>query len=92
MAKSVTYSVGFTRNMGDFESLRIDFGMTEEPREDEKMSEALNRVRDHLDGLLLNAVAEVELDIVEMRKQIAESGEYKRKVRKAAEKAEAEGK
>jgi len=90
MATEVTYGVGFTRNMGDFESLRVDISVTDSPRGEEKVKETLNRVKDFVEGQLLDEVAKVEGDIRAVRAQVRETGEYKRKVKSAAAKQEEE--
>lgn len=59
----VSYSAGFTRNMGDFESLRLDIGVEDEPRGDEKVSEAYNRVKDFVESRLLDEVRDLESQI-----------------------------
>jgi hypothetical protein len=89
---TVSYSAGFTRNMGDYESLRIDIGVEGEPIGDENTAQAYNRLRDFVESRLLDEVAQVELDVQEVRKGIRQTGEYKRKVAQAAEKEESEGK
>lgn len=92
MATRVTYSAGFTRNMGDFESLRIDVGVEGEPIGDENTAQAYNRLKDFVESRLLDDIAQVELDIQEVRRGIRQTGEYKRKVQSAAKKDEEEGK
>lgn len=64
---TVKYSAGFTRNMGDFESLRIDIGVEDEPRGDEKVSEAYNRVKDFVESRLLDEVRDLEEQIRSVR-------------------------
>lgn len=59
----VSYSAGFTRNMGDFESLRLDIGVEDEPRGDEKVSEAYNRIKDFVESRLLDEVRDLESQI-----------------------------
>lgn len=82
---TVSYSIGFTRNMGDFESLRIDMGVTDAPRGDEKVSEAFNRVKDFVEGQLLDNLASIEKDIKAQRDAIRDGENYKRQVKKAAD-------
>lgn len=64
---TVKYSAGFTRNMGDFESLRLDIGVEDEPRGDEKVSEAYNRVKDFVESRLLDEVRDLENQIRSVR-------------------------
>ena len=53
--------------MGDFESLRIDIGVEDEPRGDEKVSEAYNRVKDFVESKLLAEVDELESQLNSVR-------------------------
>lgn len=77
---SVTYSAGFTRNMGNFESLRIDIGVEDEPRGEEKFTEAFNRVKDFVESRLLEAVEELETQVLGVREQtVADFREWQRK-------------
>jgi len=43
-ADRVQKSIGYTTNMGDFESMRIDVSVASDVREGEKVREALARV------------------------------------------------
>lgn len=60
---TVSYRARFTRNMGDFESLQLEIGVEDEPRGDEKVSEAYNRVKDFVESRLLAEVEELENQI-----------------------------
>lgn len=64
---SVSYRARFTRNMGDFESLQLEIGVEDEPRGDEKFSEAYNRVKDFVESRLLEEVAELESQLRKVR-------------------------
>ena len=64
---TVSYKAGFTRNMGDFESLRIDIGVEDEPRGEEKFAEAYNRVKDFVESRLLEEVEALESQIKTVR-------------------------
>lgn len=64
---TVSYKAGFTRNMGDFESLRIDIGVEDEPRGEEKFAEAYNRVKDFVESRLLSEVEALEAQIKTVR-------------------------
>lgn len=85
MSSRVSFSAGFTRNMGDFESLRIDIGLEDSPLGEESNDAAYNRIKDFVESRLLDEIAAVEAEIVNIRNQVRESGSYKRKVKKAAE-------
>lgn len=43
-AARVTFSVGYTKNMGDFNSLRVDVGLSDSVQEGETLEEASDRV------------------------------------------------
>lgn len=64
---SVSYRARFTRNMGNFESLQLEIGVEDEPRGDEKFSEAFNRVKDFVESRLLDEVESLEADINKAR-------------------------
>ena len=57
--KPVGMSKGITKNMDNYESLRVDCWLTDEVREDETVSEAFARVSDVLDLVLEEAVLSV---------------------------------
>jgi hypothetical protein len=65
---SVSYRARFTRNMGNFESLQLEIGVEDEPREDEKFSEAFNRVKAFVSERLLDEIAELEAEIGKVHK------------------------
>lgn len=60
---NVSYRARFTRNMGNFESLQLEIGVEDEPRGDEKFSEAFNRVKDFVESRLLDEIEQLESDI-----------------------------
>ena len=55
-ARSVGMNKGITRNMGDFESLRVDVWLTDFVADDETPQEALARVEEIIDETLEEAV------------------------------------
>lgn len=65
---TVSYRARFTRNMGDYESLQLEIGVEDEPRGEEKFSEAYNRVKDFVESRLLAEVEELEKQIRGVRK------------------------
>lgn len=89
MAK-VSYSLGFTRNMGEFESLRLDVGIEADSLTGESTAEAFERVKKFVSDRFFDGIAEVEVDVREVRKELRAGKEYKRKVQKSAEKEESE--
>lgn len=64
---NVSYRARFTRNMGNFESLQLEIGVEDEPRGDEKFSEAFNRVKDFVESRLLDEIEQLEADINKAR-------------------------
>lgn len=60
---TVSYKARFTRNMGNFESLQLEIGVEDEPRGDEKVSEAYNRVKNFVEERLLDVVEELAQQI-----------------------------
>lgn len=66
----VRYHARFTRNMGNFESLQVEIGVGDEPRGDEKVSEAFNRVKDFVESKLLEGVEELETQIQGVRDDV----------------------
>lgn len=46
MPARVTVRMGYTVNMGDYETLRIDFGIEDDVKADEKSGECFNRLYD----------------------------------------------
>lgn len=66
-APRVTVSVGYTRNMGNFESLRVDIGVEDSVRSDENVEKAFNRVYSFVEKKLTDKVKEVEEEINSVR-------------------------
>jgi hypothetical protein len=64
---TVSYRARFTRNMGNFESLQLEIGVEDEPRGEEKFSEAFNRVKDFVESRLLDEIETLEADINKAR-------------------------
>ena len=59
----VSVSLGFTKNMGDFESLRVDVGLSSDKMDDETTAEAFNRVKNFVKAALMEAVTEAVSEI-----------------------------
>ena len=53
--------------MGNFESLQLEIGVEDEPRGDEKASEAYNRVKAFVEERLLDDISSLEDDIKRAR-------------------------
>jgi ribose 5-phosphate isomerase RpiB len=56
--KTVGMSFGLTKNMGDFESLRVDAWLTDEVKEGETQEQALQRISDLLQTHLVETVSD----------------------------------
>lgn len=56
----VTVSMGFTRNMGNYESMRIDVGVTDTARGGENVNAAFERVYAFVEKKLVQKFAETE--------------------------------
>jgi hypothetical protein len=60
MARSVHVEYAYKVNMGDFESLEIRYGVTEEGRPDEKMNDLFKRVDDYVSKKVFDEVEAVK--------------------------------
>lgn len=67
--KKVSAHLGFTKNMGNFESLKIDIGFEDDVRPDESVEDAQERVYDVVEGELLKRLEEVIVEIEDVRKK-----------------------
>lgn len=56
----VTVQMGFTRNMGNFESMRVEVGLEAPANEGEKASEAFDRVYKFVETKLVEKFEETE--------------------------------
>lgn len=54
----VTMSVGYTKNMGDFNSLRIDVGVEDSVQPGESMTAAADRIYDFVSDQLVARIKE----------------------------------
>lgn len=59
----VKYSAKYVRNMGNYESLHIEFGAEDGVRGEEDVSQAMNRVVDFIDSRLFDKVDEIEREL-----------------------------
>lgn len=55
-----TVNMGFTRNMGDYESLRIDIGLSASATEGETAAKVLDRVYEFVEARLMEKFSETE--------------------------------
>ena len=54
----ITVSLGYTKNLGNFESLRFDLGITDSRREGENINDAFERVYKFVEDKLTDKVLE----------------------------------
>jgi len=54
----VTATLGYTLNLGNFQSLRIDIGVTDSRLEGESITDAFNRVYGFVEAKLIEKVKE----------------------------------
>jgi hypothetical protein len=61
----VTVTLGYTLNLGNFESLRVDLGVTDSRRNEETVDEAFERVYEFVENKLSEKVREAKGEIKE---------------------------
>lgn len=59
----VTVALGYTLNVGNFQSLRIDLGIEDSRRDGENISEAFERVYEFVENKLAEKVKEASSEI-----------------------------
>jgi hypothetical protein len=59
----ITVSLGYTLNLGNFQSLRVDLGVEDSRRADEKVDEAFERVYSFVETKLAEKVKEASSEI-----------------------------
>jgi len=59
----VTVNLGYTLNLGNFQSLRVDLGCTDYVRADENVDTAMNRVYDFVEGKVMNKIEEAKREM-----------------------------
>tara|TARA_B110000503_G_C7090963_1_gene389403 strand:- start:687 stop:893 length:207 start_codon:yes stop_codon:yes gene_type:complete len=59
----VNVTLGYTLNLGNFQSLRIDLGVEDSEREGENVSDAFNRVYAFVEEKLTEKVKEASAEI-----------------------------
>lgn len=59
----VNVTLGYTLNLGNFQSLRIDLGVTDGKREGENIQEAFDRVYGFVEDKLAEKVKEASAEI-----------------------------
>lgn len=53
---SVTVNLGYTLNIGNFQSLRVDLGCTDYVRNDESVDNAMDRVYDFVENKVIEKI------------------------------------
>jgi hypothetical protein len=61
----VNVALGYTLNLGNFQSLRIDLGVEDSRREGENIQEAFERVYDFVESKLVEKIEEAKNEINE---------------------------
>ena len=61
----VNVTLGYTLNLGNFQSLRVDIGVVDSVREGENTNEAMNRVYDFVEAKVVEKVQEAKEEITE---------------------------
>ena len=61
----VKVSLGYTLNLGNFQSLRIDLGIDEDRKENETVSEAFDRVYNFVEQRLVEKINEAKTEMGE---------------------------
>ena len=82
MTTRVNAGLGYTRNLGDFNSLRIDVGVADDARQGESVQQAFDRVYGFVEDKLIEKVREVELEIQKTQASAAEEVKDARRKRK----------
>ncbi len=61
----VNVTLGYTLNLGNFQSLRVDLGVVDHVRDGETTNDAMNRVYDFVEAKVVEKVQEAKAEIVE---------------------------
>ena len=59
----ISVTLGYTLNLGNFQSLRIDIGVVDSRRDGETINEATERVYDFVEAKVAEKVAEATAEI-----------------------------
>lgn len=60
----VSVTLGYTLNLGNFQSLRVDLGVVDHVRENENTEQAMNRVYDFVETKVIEKVNEAKAELV----------------------------
>jgi len=61
----VNVALGYTLNLGNFQSLRIDIGVEDSLRSEEHVGDAFNRVYDFVEQKLIAKIQEAKTEVEE---------------------------
>lgn len=61
----VSVTLGYTLNLGNFQSLRVDLGVVDHVRNGETTNEAMDRVYDFIEAKVIEKVQEAKAEITE---------------------------
>ena len=61
----VSVTLGYTLNLGNFQSLRVDLGVVDHVRDGETTNDAMNRVYDFVEAKVVEKVQEAKTEITE---------------------------
>ena len=61
----VSVTLGYTLNLGNFQSLRVDLGVVDHVRDGETTNDAMNRVYDFVEAKVIEKVQEAKTEITE---------------------------
>lgn len=61
----VSATLGYTLNLGNFQSLRVDLGVVDYVRDGETTNDAMNRVYEFVETKVVEKVNEAKAEIVE---------------------------
>lgn len=61
----VSATLGYTLNLGNFQSLRVDLGVVDHVRNDETTGEAMNRVYHFVENQVIEKVKEAKESLIE---------------------------
>ncbi len=59
----VSVTLGYTLNLGNFQSLRVDLGVVDSVRDGENTNDAMNRVYDFVEAKVVEKVQEAKEEI-----------------------------
>ena len=62
-ATKISVTLGYTLNLGNFQSLRIDIGVTDSRRDGETINDATERVYEFVEAKVAEKVAEATAEI-----------------------------